>query len=374
MKNKSKLKIAVLPGDGIGKDVTYSSIPVLSTLNIPVELTYGDIGWQYWVEEGTPIPERTWELIHQVDAVLLGATTSKPPREAMKELHPSLQKKALQYTSPIIQLRHKLDLYANVRPCYSIKIKEVPFHFLIIRENTEGLYSGFDFHPLPPALHQLICRHQAWRDTEKEDLSCSLRIQSKKGLKRIFEFAFKQAEQQKLPRVTLADKANVLRESGAFARELFEKAAFRYPHIQADILNVDAVAMWMVKRPEQFGVIVAENMFADILSDVGAGLMGGLGFAPSANLGEKGCYFEPVHGSAPHLKKNQANPSAMFLTLAMMLEHFKYVPQAEAIKKAVIDVVNKKQAVTYDLNGNTTTEEMAQAIINHCDRFLKDGL
>ena len=136
--------------------------------------------------------------------------------------------------------------------------------------------------------------------------------------------------------------------------------------VSADILNVDAVGLWLVRRPEEFGVIVAENMFGDILSDVGAGVMGGLGFAPSANIGERGCYFEPVHGSAPRIKAHEANPSAMFLTIALLLHHFGYKAQAEKIKQSVMAIVKERRFVSYDLGGNSTTEEMAEAIITYC--------
>lgn len=358
------ITLAVLPGDGIGEEVTLAAIPVFSALNIPVKLSFGDVGWPFWQAEGNSIPDRTWQLVHQVDATLLGAATSKPHREAKAELARELQKEPLHYVSPIIQLRQALDLFANVRPCFNIKGEGDNFNFCIIRENTEGLYAGFDYHPLPPSLQNLLAEKPAWKNKAPYDLSCSLRLQTKSGLKRLFEFAFEYADKKNMLQVTLADKPNVLRQSGAFAREIFESIAMRYPHVQAEILNVDAVALWMIRRPQQFGVIVAENMFGDILSDVGAGLMGGLGFAPSANMGEKGCYFEPVHGSAPRMPKNRANPSAMFLTIALLLEHFAYLEEAERIKKAVAQVVKLRQKVTYDLGGNATTQEMARAVIN----------
>lgn len=360
-----KLNILVLPGDGIGADVIHAALPVIEAFAIPARLHFGDIGWSFWTEEGTALPERTWSLIAKADAVLLGAITSKPQREAERELCQRLHKKNLRYTSPILQLRQKLDLFANVRPCFSLQ-DEKPFRFCIVRENTEGLYAGMDYHPVPEDLYSFILREKGWENTAKEDLSCTLRLQTRKGLSRIFRFAFHYASQHKLPRVTLADKANVLRSSAHFARELFEAEAKRYPQLQADILNVDAVALWLVRRPEEFGVIVAENMFADILSDVGAAVMGGLGFAPSANIGEKFCYFEPVHGSAPRLKANQANPGAMFLTIAMMLEHLGFQQEAEKIRAAVKAVVREGRFLTYDQGGRASTGDMAKAVIEHC--------
>nr|WP_242604595.1 isocitrate/isopropylmalate family dehydrogenase [Legionella fairfieldensis] len=370
MQFKSPLKIAVLPGDGIGVDVTHAALPVFHALNIPVELTTGDIGWTFWQKEGTAIPQRTWQLIKQSDTILLGATTSKPKREAIAELADAFHQAPPDYVSPIIQLRQHLDLFANIRPCFAIKNTD-RFNCCIIRENTEGLYSGFDYYPLPAPLKELINDNPAWRTLAASEVSCTLRLQTKPGLKRLFEFAFQYADQQHMKRVTLADKPNVLRHSSAFVRELFEAVASQYSHLKADILNVDAVALWLIRRPEEFGVIVAENMFGDILSDVGAAVMGGLGFAPSANVGHKGCYFEPVHGSAPRIEAHKANPCAMFLTIGLLLRHFGYNVQAEKIKEAVAAVVNEQRFITYDLGGHSTTEIMAEAIIERAYALSK---
>ncbi|KTD21974.1 DlpA protein [Legionella londiniensis] len=369
MKKGIPLKIAVLPGDGIGSEVTKAALPVLDCFQLPIKLRFGDIGWTCWRQEGSPLPERTWNLIHDSDAALIGAITSKPPREALKELAESFRHSPPEYISPIIQLRQRLDLYANVRPCFNISKEDKIFNFCIIRENTEGLYAGFDFYPLPEAIHSLLGMDKGWGKISEDEISCTLRLQSKQGLLRIFRYAFQYAEQRKMTRVTFADKPNVLRNSSAFARNLFEEAAAQYPQIQADILNVDAVALWLIKRPESFGVIVAENMFGDILSDVGAAVMGGLGFAPSANIGKKGCYFEPVHGSGPRVEPGYANPSAMFLTIGMMLEQFGYGVEADKIKQSVIAVVNEGRHITRDIHGSSSTEEMAQAIIHYCSNL-----
>jgi isocitrate dehydrogenase len=361
------IKLAVLPGDGIGQEVTLSAIPVFDALQIPVEINFGDIGWEFWKVEGTPVPDRTWKLIESSDATLVGAVTSKPEREAKRELSLQLQKSSeYQYVSPVIQLRQRLDLYANVRPCFNIRGEGENFNFSIIRENTEGLYAGFDFHPIPAEIKSLLNEVSKWESISSEEISCSLRLQSQSGLNRLFNFAFSYAQQKNLSRLTFADKPNVLRQSSAFAREIFESVSEKYPHIKADILNVDAVALWMTRRPQEFGVIVAENMFGDILSDLGAGIMGGLGFAASANMGIKGCYFEPVHGSAPRIKPNCANPSAMFLTIALMLENFGYPKEAIKIKNAVKYILKEGHNLTYDLGGNASTQSMANTIINYC--------
>lgn len=363
-----KIKIAVLPGDGIGIEVTQAALPLFAALNIPVSLTSGDIGWSCWQNEGTPIPARTWQLIDEADTVLLGAITSKPQREAQNELAPQWQNAALSYVSPIILLRQTLDLFANVRPCCSIKKECNEFDFCVIRENTEGLYAGFDYHPAPDPVLHLLAKHPNWQTVPADELSCALRIQSTAGLTRLFQFAFHYAESHRMKRVTFADKPNVLRQSGHFARAIFESVAQQYPHIHADILNVDAVALWLIRRPEEFGVLVAENMFGDILSDVGAAVMGGLGFAPSANIGQNKCYFEPVHGSGPRIQNSCANPSAMFLTIGLLLNHFGYEQHAALIKHAVSTIVNEGRFVTYDLGGRSSTVDMANAIIDQCLR------
>lgn len=364
--HETVINVAVLPGDGIGQAVMRAAVPVLKLFNLPIQLHYGEIGWSCWKQAGTPIPSETWTLIRQSDAILLGAITSQPEREALNALPIELQKNPPKYQSPILQLRQALELYANVRPCFRVSEVGNQFNFCIIRENTEGLYSGFDYHPAPPELYALLDQHECWRDRPREEISCSIRLQSKQGLLRIFKFAFQYAEMHGMGRVTFADKPNVLRESSAYARVLFEAVASDYPDIQADILNVDAVALWLIKRPESFGVIVAENMFGDILSDVSAGVMGGLGLAPSANIGAHQCYFEPVHGSAPRMAPESANPSAMFLSIALMLDHLGYSKEATMIRGAVVEVIRAGAVVTYDLGGSSTTDEMASAILEAC--------
>lgn len=366
MNNKKNIKIAVLPGDGIGQDVIHAALPIFNALQIPVEISFGDIGWEYWKAEGNPVPKRTWELIENSDTALLGAITSKPEREAFKELASHLKETNLQYLSPVIQLRQKLNLYVNVRPCFSIKKQANDFNFCVIRENTEGLYAGFDYYPFPENLRSIFNGKASWQNLPAEEISCSLRLQSKDGLRRLFNFSFEYAYLHNMTRVTFADKPNVLRYSSQLSREIFEEVAAQYKNIKADILNIDAVALWLIRRPEEFGVIVAENMFGDILSDVGAGVMGGLGFAPSANIGQKGSYFEPVHGSAPRIKANSANPSAMFLTVSLLLEHFDYQDHAAKVVNAVVQVIKKGKYLTCDLGGKSSTQDMAASIIDAC--------
>ena len=366
---KDNYCIAVLPGDGCGAEVMSASIDVLNVLNLPITLKYGDIGWQFWQQQGNPIPDKTWQLIDSCDSCLLGAITSKPEREAKLELSEELKGLGLKYLSPIIQLRQKLDLYANVRPCFSILPGSKPFKFCVIRENTEGLYSGFDYHPVPEAILELLQTKTQWQSAKADELSCSLRVQSQAGLQRLFAFAFDYAKKQGLTKVTFADKPNVLRASSAFARDFFEASSALYPEIEAEIMNADACALHLVRRPERFGVIVAENMFGDVLSDLGAGIMGGLGLAPSANFGTQASYFEPVHGSAPAIAPNKANPSAMFLSIALCIESLGFIKQAKLIRDAVCQIIKQGRVTTYDLSGEATTIDMAKAIIGKVEEL-----
>ncbi|HDS1754477.1 isocitrate/isopropylmalate family dehydrogenase [Pseudomonas sp. M5] len=366
MKRKN---ICVLPGDGVGIEVTEAVVPLFEALELPVTLNFGQIGWECWRAEGNTVPQATWRLIQESDATLLGAITSKPQREAQAELPNHLRHSEVPYVSPVIQLRQRLSLYANVRPVTDV-IGDERFRFTVIRENTEGLYAGLDYASVPLEIEPLLLAKErqgaSWQRIDRHDAAVSLRLQTRLGVTRLLRFACDHARAQGFDKVTLADKPNVLRNSSAFVRDILEEVAADYPDLQLNIENVDAVALWMVQRPERFGVIVAENMFGDILSDLGAGVMGGLGLAPSANIGEHGAYFEPVHGSAPaHAGLNKANPSAMFLSVALLLEYLDFTEAASRVRSAVRQVA-QSDVRTYDLGGSHSTTEVAQRIIDTC--------
>lgn len=359
----SNLNLLVLPGDGIGQEVMFEALKILNFFNLPFNVEFGEIGWECWKKYGDPIPVETWNKINKADAILLGAITSKPHKEAQEELDDSLKDKGFSYISPVIQLRKKLDLFANIRPVKNFLGKGEAFNLCVIRENTEGLYAGYDYYPVPAFLKPLL--NSGHSELKDKDLSCSFRIQTRSGLYRLYQYAFEYALKNDCKRVTLADKPNVLRNSSVLAREIFEEIAAdeRFQNIKADIQNVDAIALWLVKRPQQFGVIVAENMFGDILSDLAAGVMGGLGLAPSANIGFEKCYFEPVHGSAPNMQQNKANPMAMILTIAQMLNHLKFYKEAKLIEDAISNVIKRGKCLTYDLDGNNSTTQVTKAVL-----------
>ncbi|WP_375639312.1 isocitrate/isopropylmalate family dehydrogenase [Bartonella sp. MF74HXZ] len=359
-----KKKVLVLPGDGIGPEVCDAALMVLEQFQLPIEFTYGDIGFECWKQEGDPVPQATWQKITESDAILLGAVTSKGKEAALKELEPHLREKKLAYVSPVLQLRQKLGLFANIRPFRYIFGPRKPFHFCVIRENSEGLYAGLDFRGITSETAAWL-KHPNLEKYGLEEAAWTVRLQTRFGLERLFEYAFSYAREYGLRRVTFADKPNVMRESGQFAQEIFEKIAQNYPEIEADIHNVDAVALWIATKPEQFGVIVAENMFGDILSDLAAGVMGGLGLAPSVNVGSRIAYFEPVHGSAPRIAgQNKANPSAMLYTTALLLDHLGFKDEAKQLSESVDQVIRAGKTVSYDLGGLASTRQMAEAVRN----------
>ncbi|MCI3985923.1 isocitrate/isopropylmalate dehydrogenase family protein [Bacillus vallismortis] len=368
----AKLTAAVLPGDGIGPEVIECSLPVFDRLGVDIDLKFGDIGWEFWKKEGDPVPQRTWDLIDKCDVTLLGAITSKPHAQGLKELDPSLQGQDLKYVSPVIQLRQKLQLFANVRPAYSLDHQHSKkFRMTVIRENTEGLYAGLDFSPIPKDLYDFIQANKNglnnWQLDGEEDGGAAIRLITKNGVRRLLKFAFEWAKKYNYQRVTWSDKPNVMRQSGQFALTILEEVAKDYPEVDWEVQNVDATAMWMVKDPGHFGVIVSENQFGDILSDLGAGIMGGLGLAPSSNFGYENAYFEPVHGSAPkHAGKMKVNPMAQFLTISLLLEHCGFMEESMRIKNAVNKVLKEGKTLTYDLGGIASTKETANAIIENC--------
>ncbi|WP_336288078.1 isocitrate/isopropylmalate family dehydrogenase [Bartonella sp. CB60] len=359
-----KKKILVLPGDGIGSEVCDAALMVLEQLKLPIELIYGDIGWECWKKEGNSVPKATWQKIAKSDAILLGTVTNKEQEAALKELEPHLSGRELTYISPVIQLRQKLGLFANIRPVKYITGSRKPFNFCVIRENTEGLYAGLDFRGISAETATWL-KHPNLEKYGLNEAAWAVRLQTRLGLERLFEYSFSYARTYGFKRVTFADKPKTLRESGQFAQEIFERIARNYPEIEAESHNVDVVALWLVQKPGHFGVIVAENMFGNILSDVAAGIMGGLGVAPSANMGNQIACFKPVHGSALYIAgQNKANPSAMLYTTVLLLEYLGFKDAAQQLSDSVDNVIRAGKSVTYDLGGGASTCQMANAVLD----------
>jgi isocitrate/isopropylmalate dehydrogenase len=367
----AKYSIAVLPGDGIGKDVTEAAMMVLEKLELNAEYRFGDVGWEYWCTEGNPLPDRTVQLLKETDVCLFGAITSKTADEALQQLSPSLAGKGYQYRSPIVQLRQLFDLYVNLRPCKAFAGNPLNYRegidLVIFRENTEGLYAGVEFHPLPSEVRKILEKHHSamerFSSEKDEDIAISLRLMTKRGCHRILEKAFEYARRFGRKRVTLVEKGNVLRETGGLMIGEAQNVAKAYPEITFEVANVDALAMWLVKNPNQYEVLVAENLFGDIISDLAAQLVGGLGFSASGNMGDHYAIFEPTHGSAPkYAGLRKANPIAMLNAVVMMLEWLGELDRSNALERAVRQVVFEGIVRTYDMGGSASTTDMARAI------------
>ena len=379
-----KYKIAWMPGDGVGHDVMEAARIVLDRLKLDAEYVPCDIGWEFWCKEGNALPDRTVEALKKTTCGLFGAITSKPQSEAKNELAPELKDKGLVYFSPIVKLRQMFNLHTNMRPCKSYpgnplnyrgnKItnpsgEDVAIDQVVFRENTEGMYGGVEFFPLPESVYTALCANpkmKKWIDKGLENVALSTRIMSKQGCVNICKQAFEFAKKTGRKRVTLIEKPNVLRETGGLMMRCFRDVAKSYPDIRADDANIDAICMWMFKNPQDYSVLVAENMFGDIVSDLCAGLVGGLGFAPSANLGDNYAVFEPTHGSAPkYAGQYKVNPIAMLLTAKLMLDWLKETEKAARLETAIARGIAEGKVRTYDMGGKAPTLDVAKAIGNY---------
>ena len=389
----SERNIVIMPGDGIGKGVLPEALRVLDAVGFSANYIHADIGWEFWCKEGDPLPQRTIDLLTEHRLSLFGAITSKPKDQAAKELDPELLDKGHVYYSPIVGLRQHFNLDICIRPCHSFKgnplnyvrrindtITEPEIDVVIFRQNTEGLYAGVEWTNPPDEIRTAFESHPkmaAFKNTPSEDLAISCRIFSRKACHRIILEAFKHAQKFGYKSVTICEKPNVIRETSGMMRGEALKIARDFPEIQLWHTNIDAQMMWLNKNPEDYGVIVSGNMFGDIVSDAFAGLVGGLGFAYSANIGEDCAIFEPTHGSAPkyeELDPSIVNPIAMILTACLMLEHLDETEMAKRIRNAIGDVITEGKVRTYDMmqlvggpdvikQGAASTQKMTDAIL-----------
>jgi len=369
----AQYKIAWLPGDGVGVEVLQAARIVLDKLELDAEYLPGDIGWNFWKTEGDALPRRTIDLLHNVDAALFGAITSKPVKAAEAELDPQLRGKGLVYRSPIVRMRQLFDLYNCFRPCKaypgnSLNYKE-GINLVVFRENTEDLYSGVEFAPVPQELAEMLLRlarpFAAFRNIAPDQYAVSCKINTRKGSERIVRAAFDFARKFKRRKVTIVHKANVVRATDGLFLETAKAVARNYPEIQTDDANIDAMTMWLLKNPFNYDVLVAPNLYGDIISDLCAQMVGGLGFGCSGNIGDKLAVFEPTHGSAPkYAGMYKVNPIATILAAKLMLDWLGETEKAGIIERAVADVIREGKIRTYDMGGSSTTLEMATAIAN----------
>ncbi|MBD3333844.1 isocitrate/isopropylmalate dehydrogenase family protein [candidate division GN15 bacterium] len=367
----SKYKIAWLPGDGVGIEVNEATKICLDALRFDAEYTDGDIGWEFWCKEGDALPERTIDLLKKSDAALFGAITSKPVRDAENELIPDLQGKGLVYRSPIVQMRQMFDLYTCLRPCKAYPGNPLNYQegidLAVFRENTEDLYAGVEFATVPDelvgTLSNLSKPFAHFAKMPKGDYAITCKINSKNGCERIIRSAFEYAKRFGYPKVTVIHKANVVRATEGMFLETGRRVARDYPGIEMDDANIDAICMWLLKNPKNYSVLVATNMFGDIVSDLAAQMVGGLGFGCSGNIGKKLAVFEPTHGSAPkYAGQYKVNPIATILAAKMMLAWLGETDMAARLEKAVAEVIAEGKVRTYDMGGSSTTLEMGEAI------------
>jgi NADP-dependent isocitrate dehydrogenase len=366
-----KYKIAWIPGDGIGLDVLEAAKIVLETIQLDAEYVHGDIGWEFWCREGDALPARTIDLLNNVEAALFGAITSKPVKAAQEELSPELKDKGLVYRSPIVRMRQSFDLYICLRPCKAYPGNPLNYRegidLVIFRENTQDLYSGVEFSPVPQELHDVLQKlsqpFAAFKDVPLEDMAISNKIVTRKGSERIIRAAFDYARRNKRRKVTVIHKANVVRATEGMFLDIAKEIHKEYPDIEMDDANVDAMSMWLLKNPENYDVLVATNMFGDIISDLAAQMVGGLGFGCSGNIGENLGVFEPSHGSAPkYAGQYKVNPIATILSVKMMLDWLGEQEKAEAVDLAIAAVIKERTVRSYDMGGSSSTLEMAEAI------------
>ena len=330
-KTKNKYKIAIVPGDGIGKEVMEATIFVLDSLGIDFDYVYGEAGDECLEKTGNALPQETLDIIRNADACLFGAAGETA-------------------ADVIVKIRQEMKMFANLRPVKTYPNTNSLFDnidFMIVRENTEGMY---------------IADEESYTD----EGAIARRIITKEAESRIIDYAFNYALENNKNKVTAVHKANVLKKTDGLFKEIFYEVAEKYPNITTEDFYVDATAMYLVTQPESFEVIVTTNLFGDILSDEGAGLVGGLGLIPSANIGEDGALFEPVHGSAPDIAgQGKANPIAMMLSAIMMLRYLGENEAADKFDAAILKVLNDGNVLTGDLGGTASTMELAQAVKNN---------
>src|SRR3990172_3752868 len=339
----AKYKIAWLPGEGIGLDVMDAARIVLDRLGLDAEYLPGDIGWEVLCKEGNPFPDRTIDLLRKPDCCLFGAITSKPKEEAQNELIPELQNSGLVYSSPIVRLRQEFDLRTNVRPCKAYPGNPLNYRedidIVVFRENTEDLYSGVEFFPVPEMVMNVLSGHhqkmQRFAQVPLDEIAISLLIITRKAAGNIVTDAFEYAKKHGYKNVTIVEKPNVIRETSGLMIRVAREVAKNYPAIPLWEANIDAMCMWLIKNPQDYGVLVTSNMFGDIISDLCAQLVGGLGFASSGNIGDHYAVFEPTHGSAPkYAGQYKVNPIAMLLTVKLMLSYLGESELATALENS----------------------------------------
>jgi isocitrate dehydrogenase (NAD+) len=395
----AKHTVVTMPGDGIGNQVLPEALRVLKAVEFDAEYVHADIGWDCWRREGNALPQRAVDLLAKHKLGLFGAITSKPKKQAEAELSPELCGKGYSYFSPIVAMRQRFNLDTCIRPCISFPgnplnfirkrpdggFEEPPVNVVVFRQNTEGLYAGVEWTNPPEQVRAALATHSKFKpftSVPGADLAISVRIITRNAAYKICKAAFEWAKKYGYESVTICEKPNVLRETSGLMEEEAKGVSKDYPGIALWSTNIDAQTMWLTKNPEEYGVLVASNLFGDVISDAFAGLIGGLGFAASGNIGGEVAVFEPTHGSAPkyaELNPPIVNPIAMFLSAVMMLEHVGEVEGARRVREAISAVVKEGKVRTYDMmripgganairQGAASTIQMTDAVVARLDK------
>ena len=326
-------RITLIPGDGIGPEVASAVVRIIEASGVEVEWEKHVAGQEALDKFGKTLPDELLESIKRNKVGLKGPITTPVGKG---------------FTSVNVGLRKALDLYANLRPIRAlpnVPCRNPELNLVVVRENTESLYSGLEHEIIPGVVE-------------------SLKIITEKASTRIAKFAFDFARDEKRKKITCTHKANIMKMSDGLFLECFRTTAKEYPDIESADMIIDNAAMQLVMRPEQFDVVLCENLYGDIVSDLCAGLIGGLGLVPGANIGEKGAVFEAVHGSAPDIAgKGIANPTALLQSAILMLRHIEERAAAEKIERAMLTVFEEGKVRTRDIGGSAGTNEFADAII-----------
>jgi 3-isopropylmalate dehydrogenase len=390
----AKRTVVVMPGDGIGAVVVPEAVRVLEAAGFDAAFVTAEIGWSCWLRDGDALPQRTIDLLAEHKLGLLGAITSKPPAAAEADLPARLKGRGLKYASPILALRQRFAQDICMRPCRSFpgnptnfvrrgadgSIEEPALDIVVFRQNTEGLYAGVEWTDPPPSVRAALASHPRFAPfaaVRGRDLALTVRIVTREACRRITDAALRFAAERGIPTVTLAEKPNVLRETSGLFEEAAREAGRAWPGVALSVVNIDALLMDLARRPEAHHVIVASNLFGDVVSDAAAGLTGGPGFACSANLGHDVAIFEPTHGSAPRHATFDvpiANPIATILAAALLAENDGAPEVAARIRAAIARVVAEGRVRTYDMlrlpagpdvltRGAAGTRAMADAIV-----------
>ncbi len=362
-------KITLIPGDGIGPELADVAKACIEATGVSIDWDIQEAGVDVMAKTGTPLPDSVIESIRK-NKIAIKSPITTPVGTGFRSVN--------------VALRKELDMYACVRPCKSyegVRSRYKNIDLVIVRENTEDLYAGIEFQKGTKECQEVIDFINKYTPKKiRPDSGVSIKPISVFGTERIVRYAFDYARKYKRKKVTAVHKANIMKFSDGLFLEVAREVAKKYPDIEFDDRIVDNMSMQLVQFPEMYDVLVLPNLYGDILSDLCAGLIGGLGIAPGANIGTNGALFEATHGSAPKYKGlNKVNPTALILSGVLMLEYLGETKAAEALEGAVADVIREGKHVTYDLkeNKNDTTavgtKEMGQAIINQVKTRLVRG-